>query len=998
MTTAPGRRSSTFTRLLRHGFTDPSAAEQLLDLDALASVRSDPVLLEALGATADPDLALRGLVRIVEAGEEGERQVLLDTLVTAKPLRDRLLGVLGASEALGDHLARHPRDWQALVTYESADLHPGVAEFEQGLAEAVDPDSLRVAYRRCLLTLAARDVCGTTGLAQTAAELADLATATLRAALAIARTAAPEDAAQCRLAVVAMGKCGGRELNYISDVDVIFVGEARDGVDETKAMQAATRLAAHMMRICSDTTVEGTIWEVDANLRPEGRNGPLVRTLSSHLAYYQRWAKTWEFQALLKARAVAGDPELGAEYVEAVSPLVWGAADRENFVPDVQKMRRRVVDNIPADRIERELKLGPGGLRDVEFAVQLLQLVHGRSDASLHSGSTLEALRALADGGYVGRADAAQLDEAYRFLRSMEHRIQLYRLRRTHLVPEDEADLRRLGRSLGMRTDPVAELNKAWRRHASVVRRLHEKIFYRPLLDAVAQLAPGESRLSAKAAAIRLEALGYADPAAALRHLEALSSGVTRKAAIQRTLLPVLLGWFADSADPDAGLLGFRKVSDALGKTPWYLRLLRDEGAAAENLARVLSAGRLAPDLLMRAPEAVAILGDPEGLMPRTREHLEQEVLAAVGRAGDAESAVAVVRGVRRRELFRTTAADLIGSYGTEDSPAEQDHGALVDRVGSAVTDLNAATIAGALRAAVRERWGDTLPTRFAVIGMGRFGGHELSYGSDADVLFVHQPREGVSDEEAGRAANAVVSEMRRLLQLPTADPPLLIDADLRPEGRTGPMVRTLKSYAAYYRRWSLVWESQALLRAEHMAGDEELGRDFVELVDPLRYPMEGLGEDAVREIRRLKARMESERMPRGADPTLHAKLGRGGLSDVEWTVQLIQMQHGWAEPGLRTTRTREALAAACAAELIPAEDAQTLDEAWVLAARVRNAVMLVRGRPGDTFPSDARELAAVGRYLGYEPGHVGDMLDDYRRITRRARAVVEERFYGAAG
>ncbi|MCA1273266.1 bifunctional [glutamine synthetase] adenylyltransferase/[glutamine synthetase]-adenylyl-L-tyrosine phosphorylase, partial [Streptomyces sp. 7G] len=990
MTTAPGRRSSTFTRLLRHGFTDPSAAEQLLDLDALASVRSDPVLLEALGATADPDLALRGLVRIVEAGEEGERQVLLDTLVTAKPLRDRLLGVLGASEALGDHLARHPRDWQALVTYESADLHPGVAEFEQGLAEAVDPDSLRVAYRRCLLTLAARDVCGTTGLAQTAAELADLATATLRAALAIARTSAPEDAAQCRLAVVAMGKCGGRELNYISDVDVIFVGEARDGVDETKAMQAATRLAAHMMRICSDTTVEGTIWEVDANLRPEGRNGPLVRTLSSHLAYYQRWAKTWEFQALLKARAVAGDPELGAEYVEAVSPLVWGAADRENFVPDVQKMRRRVVDNIPADRIERELKLGPGGLRDVEFAVQLLQLVHGRSDASLHSGSTLEALRALAEGGYVGRADAAQLDEAYRFLRAMEHRIQLYRLRRTHLVPEDEADLRRLGRSLGMRTDPVAELNKAWKRHASVVRRLHEKIFYRPLLDAVAQLAPGESRLSAKAAAIRLEALGYADPAAALRHLEALSSGVTRKAAIQRTLLPVLLGWFADSADPDAGLLGFRKVSDALGKTPWYLRLLRDEGAAAENLARVLSAGRLAPDLLMRAPEAVAILGDPEGLTPRTREHLEQEVLAAVGRAGDAESAVAVVRGVRRRELFRTTAADLIGSYGTEDSPAEQDHGALVDRVGSAVTDLNAATIAGALRAAVRERWGDTLPTRFAVIGMGRFGGHELSYGSDADVLFVHQPREGVSDEEAGRAANAVVSEMRRLLQLPTADPPLLIDADLRPEGRTGPMVRTLKSYEAYYRRWSLVWESQALLRAEHMAGDEELGRAFVELVDPLRYPMEGLGEDAVREIRRLKARMESERMPRGADPTLHAKLGRGGLSDVEWTVQLIQMQHGWAEPGLRTTRTREALAAACAADLIPAEDAQTLDEAWVLAARVRNAVMLVRGRPGDTFPSDPRELAAVGRYLGYEPGHVGDMLDDYRRTTRRARAVVE--------
>ncbi|MFI5746130.1 bifunctional [glutamine synthetase] adenylyltransferase/[glutamine synthetase]-adenylyl-L-tyrosine phosphorylase [Streptomyces sp. NPDC051644] len=996
MTTVPGRRSSTFTRLLRHGFTDPSAAERLLDLPELSSVRSDPVLLDALGATADPDLALRGVVRLVEAEEPDERQVLLDTLVTAKPLRDRLLGVLGASEALGDHLARHPRDWHALVTYEATDLHPGVAEFEQGLAAADDPDSLRVAYRRCLLAIAARDVCGTTDVAEAAAELADLATATLRAALAIARTAAPSDAAQCRLAVIAMGKCGGHELNYVSDVDVIFVAEPVDGYEESAAVQAATRLAAHMMRICSDTTVEGTIWPVDANLRPEGRNGPLVRTLSSHLAYYQRWAKTWEFQALLKARPVAGDPELGAEYVEAVSPLVWQAADRENFVADVQKMRRRVVDNIPADRVDREIKLGPGGLRDVEFAVQLLQLVHGRSDASLHSGTTLEALRALAAGGYVGRVDAAQLDDAYRFLRAMEHRIQLYRLRRTHLVPQDEPDLRRLGRSLGMRTDPITELNQAWKRHASVVRRLHEKLFYRPLLDAVAQLAPAESRLSAKAAKHRLEALGYADPAAALRHLEALSSGVSRKAAIQRTLLPVLLGWFADSADPDAGLLGFRKVSDALGKTPWYLRLLRDEGAAAENLARVLSAGRLAPDLLLRAPEAVAILGDPQGLKPRSREHLEQEVLAAVGRAEGAESAVAVVRGVRRRELFRTTAADLIGSYGTEESPAEEDPGALVDRVGNAVTDLNAVTIAGALRAAVREQWGDTLPTRFAVIGMGRFGGHELGYGSDADVLFVHSPREGVDEQEAGRAANQLVSEMRRLLQLPTADPPLIIDADLRPEGKSGPLVRTLGSYKAYYRRWSLVWESQALLRAEPMAGDEELGRDFIELIDPLRYPMEGLGEDAVREIRRLKARMESERLPRGADPTLHTKLGRGGLSDVEWTVQLMQMQHGWAEPGLRTARTREALAAACAAELISGEDAQTLDEAWVLATRVRNAVMLVRGRPGDTFPSGPRELTAVGRYLGYEPGHVGDMLDDYRRMTRRARAVVEERFYGA--
>ncbi|MEO3752269.1 bifunctional [glutamine synthetase] adenylyltransferase/[glutamine synthetase]-adenylyl-L-tyrosine phosphorylase [Streptomyces sp. B6B3] len=1014
-----GRRESRFGRLLRHGFTDPGAAERLLDEEPLRPA-ADGGLIDALGAVADPDLALRSLARLVEAQPPAESAVLLDTVAAAKPLRDRLLAVLGASEGLGDHLAAHPDQWRALAAFEAAsDLHPGVAEFEEALEPAVDADTLRVHYRRALLAIAARDMTGTTGFAETAAELADLATATLRAALRIACADAPEDATLCRLAVIGMGKCGGRELNYVSDVDVIFVAEPADGITEDRGIQAATRLAAALMRICSDTTAEGTIWPVDANLRPEGRSGPLVRTLSSHLAYYQRWAKTWEFQALLKARSVAGDPGLGAEYCEAVAPLVWRAAERDNFVPDVQGMRRRIERSIPAAQLERELKLGPGGLRDVEFAVQLLQLVHGRTDAELRTGTTLDALAALAAQGYVGRQDAASLDASYHFLRTVEHRIQLYRLRRTHLMPTDAAELRRLGRSLGFTAEPVTELTEAWKRHTAAVRRLHEKLFYRPLLDAVARLEAGQARLRPEAARERLVALGYADPAAALRHLKALASGVSRKAAIQRTLLPVLLDRFADSADPDAGLLGFRKVSDALGTTPWYLRLLRDEGAAAENLARVLSAGRLAPDLLLRAPEAVALLGDPEGLTPRGRAALHQEVQAAVGRADTPEQAVTAARGVRRRELFRTAAADIVGAYTPEGTgevgPTDPLDPALavepvdpsdaLDRVGRALTDINAATLAGALRAATEARaaaTGEQLPTRLAVVALGRFGGQELGYGSDADVLFVHQPEDGADERAAGEAAFAVANETIRLLQLPSVDPPLLIDPDLRPEGRSGPLVRTLPGYAAYYRRWSLVWESQALLRAAPVAGDAALGERYVELIDPLRYPEEGLDERAVREIRRLKARMEAERLPRGADPTTHTKLGRGGLSDVEWTVQLLQLRHAGREPGLRTTRTRQALAAAVTAGLLAAADAEVLDEAWVLASRVRNAVMLVRGRPLDTFPTDPRELAAVARYLGYEPGAArqqdtgssGEMLDDYRRTTRRARGVVERLFY----
>ncbi|MGW9211763.1 bifunctional [glutamine synthetase] adenylyltransferase/[glutamine synthetase]-adenylyl-L-tyrosine phosphorylase [Embleya sp. NPDC055664] len=990
----PREPAATDGRLVRLGFTDIASAARNLRDPALLGAGDDPLFLDALAATADPDLALLGLVRLAEAA--ADRSVLLSTLASAKPFRDRILGVLGVSAALGDHLARHPDDWRSLVTYDVRDARPTPAYFHTELTGALtglrgDPalDALRIGYRRCLLSIAARDVCGFADEPTVAAELADLAGATLDAALDLVRREHPVEAEQCRLAVIGMGKCGGRELNYISDVDVVFVAEAPPGVSEGSAVAAANRLAGALMRACSATTVEGSIWEVDANLRPEGRNGPLTRTLASHLAYYERWAKTWEFQALLKARPVAGDPALGRKYMDSVSPMVWTAAGRENFVADVQAMRRRVVDSIPAREVAREVKLGPGGLRDIEFAVQLLQLVHGKSDPTLRHGSTLQALAALSAGGYVGRDDAAGLNAAYRFLRTLEHRIQLFRLRRTHLLPTDPDELRRIARSMGMRSNPVGELEKAWKQQTLEVRRLHEKLFYRPLLDAVARLKPGEQRLTAEAARARFEALGYADPAAAMRHLEALASGVSRRASIQRTLLPVMLSWFADSADPDAGLLAFRQVSDALGNTHWYLRLLRDSGAgasgaAAENMARVLASGRLAPDLLLRAPEAVAILGDGDGLGPRSRAALETEILAAVGRAPGPESAVQAARSVRRRELFRIVAADVLGRLD-------------VDAIGRALTDVNAATLTGALRAAVDgyEREQGPIPARIAIIAMGRFGGYEQGYGSDADVMFVYEPIEGAPEEPAAKAAQRVCNEVRRLLQIPSTDPPLLIDADLRPEGRQGPLVRTLASYRAYYERWSKLWESQALLRADVTSGDADLGRRFLALVEPVRYPCPGIDDGQVREIRRMKARIEAERLPRGADPTMHTKLGRGGLADVEWVVQLLQLRHAHEVPTLRVTGTRQGLAAARDAGLLDAHDARILDDAWVEATRVRNAVMIVRGRSSDSFPSDVRELGGVARLLGHASDETGSLLEEYRRVTRLARAVVERVFYG---
>jgi len=983
--------AATTAALARMGFAHTDRAAELVLAAGLSSAtpESDPVLAAGLARVADPDLGLLGLVRLLDA--VADPSGLRAALRRDPALRDRLLGALGASAALGDHLSRHPEQWRDIGPgWPERDRTPEAVRAELRAAPAgrrgpAAYDALRVAYRRRLLDIAAGDVAESPPMEHVAAALADLADAALTAALDIASAELSPRAEPCRLAVIGMGKCGGRELNYVSDVDVIFLAEPVEGGDEAAALRTATTLAAGMMRACSQTTAEGSLWPVDAGLRPEGTRGPLVRTLASHLAYYDRWAKTWEFQALLKARPVAGDADLGRAYLQAVAPLVWRAGGRPNFVEDVQAMRRRVVDQLPAGAAQRELKLGPGGLRDVEFSVQLLQLVHGRADETLRSGTTLTALAALAKGGYVGREDAEHLAAAYRFLRTLEHRLQLHRLRRTHVLPTAPEDLRRLGRSVGYHRDPAVQLSAELARHAREVRRLHEKLFYRPLLAAVARLPGEETRLTLDAARARLEALGYADPVSALRHLEALTTGVSRRAAIQRTLLPVLLGWFADAVDPDGGLLAFTRVSDALGSTHWYLRLLRDEGAVAERLAQVLASSRYAVDLLLRAPEAVAQLSTDTELRPRPGAPLLAEALTAVRRQDDPLAAAAAVRAVRRRELFRTATADVLGLLD-------------IRAVGEALSTITVVTVAGGFEAAVRAVESERrapVPTRIAIIGMGRLGGHEVGYSSDADVLFVHEPLPGADERAAGEAAHAVAHELRRLLAVPVADPPLLLDADLRPEGRQGPLVRTLASYAAYYARWSLPWEAQALLRAEPIAGDAELGRAFLALVEPLRWPSGGLSESQLREIRRVKARVEAERLPRGGDPRTHTKLGRGGLADVEWTVQLLQLCHAARLPALRTTRTLAALEAAVAEGLLDAGDGAALTEAWRMASRVRNATMLVRGRLAESLPADLRELSGTARVLGYPAGRTGELAEDYARVSRRARAVVERVFYG---
>jgi glutamate-ammonia-ligase adenylyltransferase len=977
-------RTTSLSELAGYGFTNLEPA--IANLEELVSLLGDGFRpsLSHFSKTQNPDQALELLLRLARSHTERLKSFCLDASSLA-----RLCLVLGASSALSEFLDRHIEKIELLS--KKATL-PLLANHANALSKSSDSvHGIRTAYRSQLLLIASFDLeqeDATEGVSLVAASLSDLAGATLEAGLALARRelasasnviSFPEsDIAQTKIAVIGMGKCGARELNYISDVDVIFVAEPSGELESPRALEIATKLATRMMRIMDEVDTEPALWQVDANLRPEGKSGALVRSLDSHQSYYERWAESWEFQALLKARPIAGDQLLGAQYIERIWPKVWESTIRENFVDSVQKMRQRVTDNIPTSEVDSQLKLGPGGLRDIEFTVQLLQLVHGRVDESIRVRDTLGALEALSTAGYIGREDAERFSAHYRFLRLLEHRIQLSAMRRTHLMPKDDAARRSIARAVSLEMN-ASSLIEIWEKIKLEVRDLHQQLFYRPLLSAVSGLSQEDLELTSAQAQERLTAIGFQDSKSALGHISALTSGLSRRAAIQRQLLPVLLQWFAEGTDPDAALLAFRRLSEDLGESHWYLRMLRDSSGAAKRMTQVFSTSRLATNLFEKLPEAAAWFDREEELQPDSRESLAAQFQAIIARHEDAELAAASLRAIRRKETLRVAMGSVLGILDLEGTS-------------KGLSDLTESYLVAIQEIATKfltEKQGP-LSHELAIVAMGRFGGAELGFGSDADVMFVYRPL--IDDvNKAQDEAEQLVSDIRTL----SADQALEfeLDLDLRPEGKNGPIVRSIDSYAAYYKRWAGTWESQALLRARLISGENGVQSRFIDLIDQYRYPKQ-MEQNAITEIRRIKARVEVERLPQGADPKRHLKLGRGSISDVEWLVQLLQLKHASRHPAIQTPHTLFALEQMEVVGLITSSDSRVLLEAWVIASKIRSAAMLYLNKRTDVLPADRHQLEGIARLVGYPRGGASSLEQDYLAATRRARTVFEKLFF----
>ncbi len=861
------------------------------------------------------------------------------------------------SRTLSEFLQQDERAAQLLDEREL----PDAAGYRESVAEAVEREGmsgLRVEKRRRLLQVAAHDACGRASLEEVGHALSDLADACLQCALKFG-------GATDELAVVGMGKLGARELNYVSDIDVMFVASGD--------VERATKVASTLLADLGANSSEGQAYAIDANLRPQGRAGALVRSLEAFLEHYRRWAQTWEFQALLKARACAGDLPLGQALVDQTRTFVFPQEVGVEHIENIRKMKERVERHVlrtarrSKSREADDVKLGPGGIRDIEFSVQLLQLVHGSNDPSVRAPATMEALLQLVAGGYIAEDDAAGLSVAYRWLRNVEHRLQLRQERRVRMLPAGEGDRSEIARAMGFR-DAAFEsaLDRFDAVHQSVlgdVRGRFEKLFYRPMIESLAE--GGEAKLTEEALGERLRVLGYRDVKRAARTLSGLVAGTSRRAKLLRLLAPAQLRWLASSPSPDEGLFGFLRVSESLGGRLDALGLLRDNPPGLEFLAKVLGNGRLLSEILSHVPEELSTIADPRGPgKPKQRARLVREARASL-EWREPERRLDGLRRFKRREMLRVALSDLAGE-------------ADVVEVGWGLADLADACLESAL---------DESEIPFAVIGMGKLGGRELNYSSDIDVMFVH-------DGDAATAERIAEGLLRSIGEVTPEGQAFRIDAALRPEGKSGPLARSIDSFLEYYERWARPWEHQALIRARVAAGNEDVGRTLIERTRQLAYP-EQLSAEVLAEIRHLKARMERERIPRGIEPRRHFKMGPGGTADIEFSVQSLQLRHGHEAEELRVAPTLDALTAAEGLGLMPGPDAHTLRHAYMWLSSLRNRLFFLTGRPTDVLPVKPEDLEALGIAMGYTNQPRQELEEEYLRVTRRTRSVAERYVFG---
>jgi glutamate-ammonia-ligase adenylyltransferase len=1015
--TAAGRAAGPARRALRRlGFADARAA--LANVHALTPTPRDaellapvfPRLLAELAAAPDPDMALNNLER---------HAAVVDRAVLFRTLRDHpgapllLARLLGSSQFLADALRRRPsvlawlleprtmRQW--LLDDLEADLAQALAPFPGRDARM---NALRRFKYRQLLRIASRDLLGDADLTVTTEELSHLADACLGEAwrtsdAALARAhGAPRAAggSPTGLAVVGMGKLGGEELNYSSDIDLMFVYGA-DGRTEGGPGGALdngeyfARLARDIAAFLETVTEEGYAFRVDLRLRPEGRMGPVILSLDGYRTYYAERAELWERQALLKARICAGDARVGAGFMDLARLTACRPGVDPRVVTSIRGMKRDIDRQLrargagtPAARAN--VKLGRGGIREIEFLVQALQLLYGGDDAWLRERHTLKALFRLTERGYLAPDLGRTLSSAYVHLRTVEHRLQILHEFQTHTLPDDPVALGRLARRVGFTGSPPQAAAHFRRHHRAVTGAVHRA--FAEFFATGGEARPARLRLPSLLA---LRATGFQDPERARHNLRLILEGrplVPYAGALRRALerlFPALLDAVWKSPNPDEALNQFERFLAAAGPRAGLIEMLASQPEVLTGLMRLCAGGDLLTQLLITQPELLASLADQDRLRRPKGARQFRAALAEVFARG----ATPAERRDRLRRLKQAEELAVVWRYLLGVTS--------IDAYSREMTALAEATLTAGWLLALpplvdrhgvpRAPGGRFVPA--VVVGLGKLGGRELTTGSDLD-LFVVFAEDGQTDGPEPVEAHTFWSEaVERLASalgdITAAGVAFPVDLRLRPGSKGSGFASSLAAAERYYREWGDLWERQSLTRARVVQGDHALARRVRRVVRAHVYaaPLEAAG---IKEIAEVRRRMEVE-LGKETPGRLHVKLGRGGLVDVEFLVQTLQLVHGAGQPDVRRPGTAAALAAlGRAGGLAPATAAALLAHHRFLR-RVSAALRLLSARPPDTLELAGPMPLRVATALGYASRQA--FLEDYRARTAAVRAAWTE-------
>jgi [glutamine synthetase] adenylyltransferase / [glutamine synthetase]-adenylyl-L-tyrosine phosphorylase len=935
----------------------------------------------AIERCADPDAAVRLAPGVLRAAQgEGLREAWRDR---PDEVCRVLANLCGGAPFFAPVLERRP-DWLAALSGDRLAEERGAAEYRRRLGDTVSgcvesTDAAAAALRSFkyyeLARITVRELCeDLVPLERTAEvlnELSHLADALLQQALECARARAGRDLDEPppveRFAVIGMGKLGSEELNYSSDVDLIYVNEDSP---TGRAREYYTRVAEEFGRLVRRGTEEGFLYRVDLDLRPEGNAGPLVVSATMLADYYERWAETWEKAAVMKARPVAGDLDFGWQAIRAIDPIVYRSSMDLASVEAIREMKDKIELAKGREAKTFNVKLGRGGIRDVEFVAQALQLVYGGRQPQVRQRSTQAALQALAETGALAPASAAELLEAYRFLRRIENRIQMEGERQVYRLPADEAGRRRLARAFGHRGEGgVAEFEEVLEGHRGRVRQIFAALFERRGGDRIIDLFQ--------------------------RNVPYLLANPATRGLVEN-LAEQFAGEVESSSSPERATHNLDEFIRGVGKRKFFYELLLDRPELVPRLVRLFAGSQYLSSYVATHPRLIEPLFDDPNVLLRSRAELEKSyaeihrMLDQEGTRGEPELSLDALRLFHNRELVNVGLLDMDERIDRAAAEAS-----LTDVAEVCVErGLELAEAEMTRRARKRPPWLRT--GEFLVVAMGKLASREITYGSDLDVIFLYDVA-GATEEAQLAAQSAFVSLAQKLiwaLQTRTAEGVCYeIDARLRPSGNQGLLVSHVETFQSYHARQAAPWERQALLRSRPVAGSARLAEVFEGL--RRRILVQPNPPDLHRELHRVRLRMEAE-LARESGARRDFKTGRGGLLDVETIVQYLQLGHASRHRDLLDLRTvAEQIGLLERHELLGASDALTLAQGWEFLQRLSSRLRIVENRSISDLDAERGDLDEVAKRLGYTaPGRSSGarraLLDEYGRRTAEIREVYE--------